>query len=191
VINEDWIAANGGFPDHPHRDMEIVTFIVEGELEHRDSMGNGSVIQAGDIQRMSAGSGIVHSEFNHSGRETVHLLQIWIETAQKGITPEYEQIRYLDFLETNVPLLIASGDGSENAVRINQDVDIYYCRLETQKFLDWKTRKKRYYWIQIIAGGLDIGQHKLNAGDGASVTGLPIIEIRADDDCEFLVFDLK
>jgi redox-sensitive bicupin YhaK (pirin superfamily) len=191
VINEDWIEASSGFPTHPHNDMEIVTFIVEGELEHKDSMGNGSIIRCGEIQRMSAGTGIAHSEFNHSSHVPVHLLQIWIRTEKQGIEPDYEQKNYAGFQRDNELTLIVSRGGRGNSIHINQDVNIYTCNLERSQSLAYRPDAHRYTWIQVIDGEMIINDNRLSSGDGAAINAVEEIVVEAERDCRFLLFDLK
>ena len=191
VINEDWIAPAAGFPTHPHRDMEIVTYVVSGELEHRDSMGNGSIIRAGEIQRMSAGSGISHSEYNHSSEHPVHLLQIWIRTEIDGIAPGYEQKSYLTFRQPNGLTLIASRGARENSIHINQDVNIYTGNLDGARSIQYQPPGNRHTWIQLIDGEVRLGGLTMKKGDGAAIGALKNIALEADSDSEFLLFDLK
>jgi redox-sensitive bicupin YhaK (pirin superfamily) len=191
VINEDWIEASSGFPTHPHNDMEIVTYIVEGELEHKDSMGNGSIIRSGEIQRMSAGTGIAHSEFNHSDQAPVHLLQIWIHTEKQGIEPDYEQKNYTGFLRKNELTLIASRGGRGNSIHINQDVNIHTCSLERDASLEYQPDTGRFTWVQVIDGEMQMNDNRLSTGDGAAISDVKKIIVEAEYDCRFLLFDLK
>jgi redox-sensitive bicupin YhaK (pirin superfamily) len=191
VINEDWIAPGGGFPMHPHKDMEIITYIVSGELAHEDSMGNGSVIRPGDIQRMSAGSGITHSEFNHSNDNPVHLLQIWIETCNKGIKPEYEQKNYAELHEDSGLTLIASMGGRHGSVHINQDVNVFSGRLNAGQSAHVDIRPNRRWWMQLISGSLDMEGEFLGPGDGVAVSDQRDVSLVADNESEFLLFDLN
>ena len=191
VINEDWIEASSGFPTHPHNDMEIITYIVEGELEHKDSMGNGSIIRAGEIQRMSAGTGIAHSEYNHSDQVPVHLLQIWIHTEKQGIEPDYEQKNYTEFQRDNELTLIVSRGGRENSIHINQDVNIFTCSLERSQSLEYQPDPGRYTWIQLINGEMDIIDNRLCIGDGVAISAQDAVIVEAESDCSFLLFDLK
>jgi len=191
VINEDWIAPGGGFPMHPHKDMEIITYIVSGELEHKDSMGNGSIIYPGDIQRMSAGSGITHSEFNHSSENSVHLLQIWIDTLSKGIEPSYEQKNYSELQDHRSLTLVASMGGKGNSVHINQDVNIYSGRWNPGASAHIDILQGRRLWIQLVSGDLELGGQSLESGDGAAVNDEAAVSLVAKSESEFLMFDLK
>jgi len=190
VINEDHIEPSGGFPTHPHNDMEIITYVTEGALEHKDSMGNGSVMRRGDIQRMSAGSGITHSEFNHSDTEPVHLLQIWVLTETNGIAPSYEQKSYVDSAQPNTLQLIAARGGDANAVHVNQDVKLFRSELEQGNSISVAADENRHYWLQVVDGELSINDRKLTAGDGAAVSNEKTLTIIADNHSEFLLFDL-
>jgi len=183
VINEDRVAGGGGFPTHPHRDMEIVTYVLEGALEHRDSLGTGSVIRPGEIQRMSAGSGIRHSEFNQSKSDPVHLLQIWITPEKNGLKPEYEQKK--------VPAewsLIAAPEGGENAVTIHQDAKIWAGRINGG--LTHELAPGRHAWVQVTRGSIELNGKKLAAGDGAAVSDESKLELKASSPAEALLFDL-
>ena len=191
VINEDWIAAGGGFPMHPHKDMEIITYIVSGELAHKDSMGNGSVIRPGDIQRMSAGSGITHSEFNHSSDNPVHLLQIWIDTCNQGIKPEYEQKNFAELRNDNGLALIASMGGRHGSVHINQDVNVFSGRLNAGQGVHLDIRRGRRLWMQLVSGSLGLESECLGPGDGVAVSDQLDVSLVAENESEFLLFDLN
>jgi redox-sensitive bicupin YhaK (pirin superfamily) len=192
VINEDRIAGGGGFGRHPHRDMEIVTYVLSGELEHRDSLGNGSVIRAGDLQRMTAGSGITHSEFNPSATTPVHLLQIWLFPDTKGLTPEYEQRAASEFGDANgSPLqLAASPDGRNSSFKIHQDVDLYIGRFDAAETYEFGLRPGRGAWLQATRGSFDVNGTTLRAGDGAAVEGEVALRLSSSDGGELLLFDL-
>jgi redox-sensitive bicupin YhaK (pirin superfamily) len=193
VINEDTVKGGGGFGPHPHRDMEIVTYVLEGSLEHRDSIGNGSVIRKGDVQRMSAGTGIVHSEYNPSESETVHFLQIWILPREKGIKPSYEQ-RSVDANSVKGKLgLIATGNIGKNndALHLNQEVDIYLSSLETGQQVKHTTAADHHLWVQATRGSLILNGKNLEQGDGASISNEQGIEISTNDSAEFLLFDME
>ena len=190
VINQDQIAGGKGFGTHPHRDMEIITYMLDGALEHKDSMGNGSIIRVGDVQRMSAGTGITHSEFNPSATETAHLLQIWILPNQQNVTPSYEQINFTREEKLNQLRLIASPDGRDRSVKIYQDALIYASILEDGAQVVHSIAPNRYAWIQVARGNVMVGDRLLNGGDaisGDQVGDLPII---AQGNAEILVFDL-
>lgn len=188
VLNEDRIAPGAGFPFHPHRDMEILTYVLEGALEHRDSMGNGSVIRAGDVQRMTAGTGITHSESNPSDSEPVHLLQIWIRPEQKGLPPSYEQRSFLEPEKLGRLRLVASRDGRDGSVEIHQDVDLYAAILEEAS--EFRLRPGRYGWLQIARGRVAVNGVELYQGDGAAVEGETRLRIEPKETCELLLFDL-
>ena len=192
VINEDTVKGGRGFGSHPHRDMEIVTYVLEGSLEHKDSIGNGSVIRKGDVQRMSAGTGIIHSEYNHSESEPVHFLQIWILPNEKGIKPSYEQ-RSVDAKSVRGKLgLIVTGDiGKINgALHLNQDVDIYLSSLEKEQQVKHTIEADRHLWVQATRGSLILNGEILEQGDGASISNERGIEISTNDTSEFLLFDM-
>ncbi len=189
VINEDFVAPAQGFPPHSHRDMEIVTYILEGSLEHKDSLGTGSVIRPGEIQRMSAGSGITHSEFNASEKESVHLLQIWIRPSKTGIPPGYEQKKISFTSLKNQWKLIASPEGSADAVRIQQDAKIYAARIEAGKTLPFRFEKV-FGWLQVARGALQMGEYSLEAGDGVAFSEEKEILLKAAEDAELLMFEL-
>jgi len=191
VINEDYVAAADGFDEHPHEDMEILTYILEGALQHRDSMGNGSVIRPGDMQRMSAGTGVTHSEFNASKTETVHLLQIWIFPEKKGIKPGYEQKSFSVEERTNRLKLLASREAEDGSVTIHQDARVYGSLLGRGKEVQHENRGDRYTWIQLAKGTLDVNGEILSAGDGAAVSGAEKLRISAREDSHFLLFDLN
>lgn len=191
VINEDRIGANQGFGTHPHRDMEIITYILDGELEHKDSMGNGSIIKAGEVQYMSAGKGVLHSEFNPSKNQTGHLLQIWILPNQKGLQPAYDQKHYTREQKLNQLKLIVSPTGEKESITIRQDAKIFASVLESQKTVVYDLNPKRFAWIQIAKGSLELNGKKLNAGDGAIVSEESLLRFKAETESEFLLFDLN
>jgi redox-sensitive bicupin YhaK (pirin superfamily) len=189
VINEDFVAPGKGFGTHPHRDMEIVTYVLDGALEHRDSLGNGSVIRPGEIQRMSAGTGIRHSEFNGSSSETVHLLQIWIMPERGGLPPGYEQ-RALPAGVRGGLQVIASRDGRAGSVTIHQDAAIHAAQLATGASVEHPLAAGRHAWVQVARGALTVNGQALHAGDGAAVSSERAVQLRADADAEVLLFDL-
>jgi len=191
VINEDYIDAGQGFGTHPHKDMEILTYVLEGELAHQDSMGTSSVIKAGDVQKMSAGTGIKHSEFNPSKTNTTHLLQIWIVPAQQGIAPNYEQYALPKPDEKNPLQLIASSQGGKNIILFYQDVELYRGLLPKGAGVSFAVRPGRGVWIQMNKGKADLNGHSLSAGDAAAVEHEGEIVFKAQDAAEFLLFDLK
>ncbi len=190
VINEDRVAPGEGFDTHPHRDMEIVTYILAGALEHRDSMGNGSVIRRGEVQRMSAGTGVTHSEFNPSPTEAVHLLQIWILPETRGLPPSYEQITIDDAQKTGVLKRIASADGRGGSVTIHQNAAIYASLLPPGASVTHGLGPDRGAWVQVAQGSVVVNGVALAAGDGASVEDERSVTIVGRDPAEVLLVDL-
>jgi redox-sensitive bicupin YhaK (pirin superfamily) len=190
VINEDRVRPGEGFGTHPHRDMEIISYVLEGGLEHKDSMGNGSVIRPGEIQRMSAGTGITHSEFNASSDELVHFLQIWLLPTRRGIEPGYEQ-KVIDRKEQSSHLrLVASADGKDGSVLIHTDARIYAGLFETGATAELAIPQGRHAWVHIARGKARINGHELSAGDGAALSDEPTVKVEGADASEVLVFDL-
>lgn len=190
VINDDWVDSSAGFPTHPHRDMEIVTYVLSGALAHADSMGNGSTIQPGDLQRMSAGTGITHSEWNHSKTERVHFLQIWLVPERKGLQPSYEQ-RSVEPQELSDRLaLIASCDGRDCSLTIHQDAAIYAAKLSERASVDHELKPGRRAWVQVADGSVILNGMELEAGDGAAVMDEPRLGIQSPRGAQVLVFDL-
>jgi quercetin 2,3-dioxygenase len=190
VINEDFVAPNGGFPTHPHRDMEIITYILSGQLEHKDSLGTGSVILPGDGQRMTAGRGIRHSEFNPSKTEPAHLLQIWILPDKQGHEPSYEQKSFPESEKRGKLRLIASNDGAEGSVKINQDAKLFVSLLATGEEVAHEFEGKRHAWLQVAKGEVELNGQKLGQGDGAAVSDEKMLTIKGMKDAEVLLFDL-
>ena len=190
VINEDHVAPAGGFPPHPHRDMEIVTYVVSGALQHKDSMGNGEVIQAGDVQRMTAGSGIEHSEFNASRKEPVHFLQIWLLPEKRGLTPEYEQRNFPAEARRGRLCPIVSPDGREGALTLHQDALLFATALEPGEEVVHTLRPGRHAWLQVMQGEVDLNGRRLAAGDGAAISEEEALTIIASTSSEALLFDL-
>jgi quercetin 2,3-dioxygenase len=193
VINEDTVQPGGGFGTHPHRDMEIITYILQGALAHKDSMGTGSTIRPGDVQRMSAGTGVLHSEFNHSPNELVHLLQIWIFPEKRGLKPSYEQKTFSNEEKLNRLRLVASPDAREGSVTIHQDVRLYAGLLERGKSVTHDLAPGRGAWIQVTSGAVDLNGKRLRAGDGAAIDDEKRLEIIGQGEqgtSEFLLFDL-
>jgi len=190
VLNDDRVAAGQGFGTHPHNDMEIVSYVLEGALEHKDSMGNGSVIRPGDVQRMSAGTGVMHSEFNPSDDEPAHFLQIWIFPDKKGYEPSYEQTAFTREEKLGKLRLIASNDGADGSVSINQDARIYATVLEEGMEVTASVDEGRHMWIHVASGEARLGDVELKAGDGASVSDESEIALTGVDNAEVLVFDL-
>lgn len=190
VINEDRVQGGGGFGAHSHRNMEIITYVLEGALEHRDSMGNGSVMRPGDVQRMSAGTGIGHSEYNHSADEAVHFLQIWIKPERAGLTPGYEQRTYTPEEKRGQLRLIASHDGRDGSVKINQDAELYATLLEPGEEVEHRLGAGRHAWVQVVDGRVSLNGTALSAGDGAAVSQEELLKIVAEEKSETLLFDL-
>lgn len=190
VINQDQIAGGKGFGTHPHRDMEIITYMLEGALEHKDSMGNGSIIRVGDVQRMSAGTGITHSEFNPSATESAHLLQIWIVPNQQAVTPSYEQTEFSREEKLNQLRLIASPDGRDRSVTIYQDAYIYATILEDGVEVTHTVNSDRYVWIQVARGSVLVGDRMLNSGDAISSDRIGDLKFISQGNSEILIFDL-
>ncbi len=190
VINEDRVEPGQGFPTHPHRDMEIITYVLEGALEHRDSLGTGAVIHPGDGQRMSAGTGIRHSEFNPSKTDPVHLLQIWITPDRPGHKPDYEQKSFSAKKKEGQLRLIASPDGKDGSVTIHQDARLYVSLLKPGQEVTHPLAQGRYAWLQVAKGGVELNGKKLEQGDGAAVSEEPQLTIKGTDDAEVLLFDL-
>lgn len=190
VINEDFVAAGRGFPKHGHRDMEIVTYILEGALQHEDSMGNGSVIRPGDVQRMSAGTGVRHSEQNNSAEAPVHLLQIWILPNAENLAPGYEQKAFSRDARLNQLRLIASSDGREDSVTVHQDVSLFASILEAGEEVKYRIDPVRYGWLQVARGEVQINGESAAQGDGVVIVGESELAIRASESAEVLLFDL-
>ena len=195
VINEDRIAGGGGFPTHPHSDMEIITYIVEGALEHQDTLGNKAVMRPGEVQHMSAGTGIRHSERNHSLDQSTHLLQIWIQPEHKGIAPGYGQKSFALEIEKGDLTLVISRDGRDGSVKINQDVDLYAAKWSKAHSVEFELRPRRYAWLQIVSGKVQLGsgqksQVELDAGDGAAIGAEKVLQLSSSSAAELLLFDL-
>jgi redox-sensitive bicupin YhaK (pirin superfamily) len=190
VINDDRVAPGGGFDTHPHRDMEIITWVLSGALEHRDSLGNGSVIRPGDMQRMTAGTGILHSEFNPSPTDEVHLLQIWLFPEARGLTPGYEQKAFSQGDLQNALRLVASRTGRDGSVTIHQDADVFVAALGRGKSLNHELRPGRFAWLQVARGSVEVGGHDLGPGDGVAVSDERSLEITGREGSEIVVFDL-
>ena len=188
VLNEDRVAPASGFPPHGHSDMEILTIVLEGGLRHRDSLGNTSVIRPGEVQRMSAGTGVVHSEMNDSRTEPVHFLQIWIHPERRGLAPGYEQ---KDFSKADGPLVtVASRDGRDGSVTVHQDVSVHRARLAPGDEIVHALRPGRHAWVQAVRGTFDVNDASLEAGDGAAVSGEKSVRLRATSEADALLFDL-
>jgi redox-sensitive bicupin YhaK (pirin superfamily) len=190
VINQDRVAGGQGFGAHSHQDMEIVTYVLEGALEHADSMGNRSVIRPGDVQRMSAGTGVTHSEFNPSPDTPVHFLQIWLLPNRRGLAPGYEQKAIPEQEERGVLRLVASRDGREGSVTIHQDVDLYASRLQPGERVKHALGKGRHAWLQVLAGRIELNGTEFAVGDGAAISHESALELAALAPTHFLLFDL-
>ena len=188
VINEDRVAPGHGFGAHPHRDMEIISYVLDGEMEHKDNMGNGEVMRPGDVQRMSAGTGVLHSEFNHSQENGLHFLQIWIEPAQRGISPSYEQKAFPTAERQGQWSLVASQDGRDGSVGVNQDVNLYASLLSAGDHLT--TPPSRYAWLHVVKGSIEVNGERLTTGDAAAFTPDEHVELTSSDASEVLLFDL-
>lgn len=191
VINDDVIAPGQGFGMHPHRDMEIVTYILQGELQHRDSIGNGSIIRAGDVQRMTAGTGIVHSEANASDSSSVHLLQIWIMPDRLNLEPGYEEKHFSKEQKLNQWCLIAAGDNQGSALKVNQDMQLYATILDTNASLAYLVNDNRSAYLHVARGRIEIDGHKFETGDAIMLNGSAELLIKADAESELLLFDLS
>ena len=190
VINEDFVAPSGGFPTHPHADMEIITYVLEGQLEHRDSLGTGSVILPGDGQRMTAGRGIRHSEMNPSAKDRAHLYQIWILPEKRGLEPSYEQKTFPAEEKQGKLRVIASRDGKSGSVKINQDASLFVGLLNSGDEVTHTFSKSRHGWLQVAKGTVELNGHKLAAGDGAAISDEDQVTIKGTSPSEVLLFDL-
>ncbi len=190
VVNEDRVQPGHGFPPHSHRDMEIITYIVDGALEHKDSMGNGSVIEPGDIQRMSAGTGVTHSEYNHSGRDLVHLLQIWVLPETQSLEPSYEEKHFDPGSRQGRLRLVASRDGRDESVLIHQDVDMYAALVNDGDRLEHTLAAGRGAWLQVVRGDLEVNRQSVGAGDGIALADEAVVAIEAASAAEVVLFDL-
>ena len=190
VINEDWVQPGHGFPMHPHRDMEIITYVLAGKLEHKDSLGTGSVILPGDGQRMSAGSGIRHSEFNPSQSDSVHFLQIWIQPNKAALPPSYEQKSFPETEKRGKLRVIASRDAQDGSVKINQDAKLYVSLLKSGEEVTHDIAPGRHGWLQVARGSVELNGKTLNQGDGAGISNESKLTITGKEDAEVLLFDL-
>ncbi len=190
VMNDDRVAGGGGFPTHPHRDMEIVTYVLKGELAHKDSMGNGSVIKAGDVQYMSAGTGVSHSEFNASKTETVHLYQIWMFPDKPGHAPAYDQKNFSEAEKRGNLRLLVSPDGREGSVKIRQDNQLYATVLSPGDRVQHQMKPERYAYVQVAKGSVTLNGKTLETGDGAEISAERTLELAGVREAEVLLFDL-
>ena len=190
VMNDDRIAGGGGFPTHPHRDMEIVTYVLEGALAHKDSMGNGSVIKPGDVQYMSAGTGVAHSEFNASDSETAHLYQIWMFPDRQGYKPAYDQKHFTDADKRGKLRLVVSPDGRDGSVQIRQDNELYATVLAPGESVEHALKPDRHAYVQVARGSVTLNGEPLEAGDGAAISAEKSLQLTGVNDAEVLLFDL-
>jgi quercetin 2,3-dioxygenase len=192
VINEDKVQPGQGFGTHGHKDMEIVTYVLSGELEHKDSLGNGSRMRPGDVQRMSAGTGIMHSEFNPSTEQPVHLLQIWLLPGQQGLAPSYEQTAFADDEKRDRLRLVGSSDGRDGSVTIHQDVALYAALLQSNSKISYTLQPHRGAWIQVASGTIAINGQALGAGDGAAIAKEETLQLQGTsaEPAEILLFDM-
>lgn len=190
VINQDRVQAGAGFPLHPHRDMEILSFVLEGSLRHKDNLGNEEVIRAGEVQRISAGTGIMHSEYNPSDTEEVHFLQIWILPEEKRLKPSYEKKRF-ESKEHNSLRLLASRDGREGSAVLHQDIALYTGEVEAGNTIEYDLPEGRHVWIQVLSGELELRGRSLKAGDGAAVSEERILSLASSTEARFILFDLN
>ena len=190
VINEDWIEPGQGFGTHPHRDMEIVTYMVGGELEHKDSMGNGSVIRPGELQRMTAGTGVLHSEFNASQTDQAHLLQIWILPERNGLEPGYEQKLFPEDEKRNRWRVVVSPDGRDGSLSIHQDIELHSTLLDAGSTLEYAFGERRRGFVQVVSGDVEVGGQALSAGDAFALVDENSLSVHAKSDSELLLFDM-
>jgi redox-sensitive bicupin YhaK (pirin superfamily) len=191
VINEDRVQPGKGFGTHAHRDMEIISYVLEGELAHRDSMGNGSVIRRGDVQRMSAGTGVQHSEFNHSQSAPVHFFQIWLFPDRRGLAPGYEEQHFDDDDKRGKLKLVASQDGRDGSVLVHQSTDLYSALLKPGDEVTHTTERTAKGWVQVASGAITVNGERLAAGDGAAIAYEETVAIKSEADSELLLFDMR
>jgi redox-sensitive bicupin YhaK (pirin superfamily) len=190
VINEDRVQPGQGFGTHPHRDMEIISYVLEGGLQHRDSIGTGSVIRPGDVQRMSAGTGVAHSEYNASETEPVHFLQIWLLPSERGIKPSYEQKAFPDAEKRGRLRVVVSPDGRDGSVTIHTDAVVYAGRFDKEEAAELRLDRRRHAWVHVALGKVRVNGLELKAGDGAALSQEDVVRIEGVDGGEVLVFDL-
>ena len=190
VLNEDWITPGAGFPAHAHEDMEILTYVLSGELEHKDDLGNGSIMGAGDVQRMSAATGVRHSEFNPSATERVHLIQTWIIPDRKCLDPGYEQKSFPPAERRNALIPVASPDGREGSVLIHQDALVYLGRIDEERSVEHPLGERRGAWLQVLRGIIGLNGTEMREGDGAAIEREELLTIDAETEAEVLLFDL-
>ena len=190
VINDDTVAGGGGFPTHGHRDMEIISYVLDGALEHKDTLGTGSVIVPGDVQLMSAGTGIAHSEFNHSRQEPVHFLQIWVMPERDGLRPSYQQRRFEEEEKRGKLRLVVSPDGRDGSLSIHQDVAIYSALIDGTEQVEWTQSAARLGYIHVARGSVKLDGYPLHAGDGVKVQGASQLRLTEGEQAEVLFFDM-
>ena len=190
VINDDRVSAGKGFGTHPHRDMEILSYVLSGAMEHKDSMGTGSVIRSGDVQRMSAGTGVTHSEFNHSAAEPVHFLQIWLLPTSRGLKPGYDQKHFPEEARRGALMLVASPDGRGGSLSINSDVDLYAGLVDGDEVASLKLNRGGHAWVHVASGSVKLGAHVLEAGDGVAIEDAKALTFTNGHEANVLVFDL-
>ncbi len=191
VINEDRVAPEQGFGEHPHRDMEIISYVLEGALEHKDSMGNGSILRPGEFQRMSAGTGVLHSEFNPSSSEPAHFYQIWLQPNRRGVRPSYDQRDYPLAEKHNRLRLVASNDGHHDSFTIQQNASVYLATLDKDVTVEHTLTANRHAWVQVMRGAVRIGEVELDTGDAAAISNETDVKITASKDAEIMLFDLE
>jgi redox-sensitive bicupin YhaK (pirin superfamily) len=190
VINEDFIAPNNGFGTHPHDEMEIITYMLEGTITHRDSIGNEKTLSAGEVQAMTAGTGITHSEFNRDKEKPIHLLQIWLKPKKSGVKPDYAEKHFSPEQKQNKLKLIVSADGRDDSLRINQDASLFASLLQDGKELQYELPQGRHAWLQLIEGEVTLNGSLLDSGDGLAISNETLLRISAFKDSHFLLFDL-
>jgi redox-sensitive bicupin YhaK (pirin superfamily) len=190
VMNEDRVAAGKGFGTHAHRDMEIVSYVLDGALEHKDSMGNGEVLRPGEFQRITAGTGITHSEYNPSKDQSTHFYQIWLTPQKNGLAPGYEQKRYDDMQLQNTLRLVASPDGADGSLTIHQDAEIYLSKLEAQRSIVFEVPSGRHVWLQVLRGSVTLNGEAMDTSDGAAVSDESTLTITASSSAEIMLFNL-
>lgn len=190
VINEDRIAGGTGFPTHGHRDMEIISYVVKGALEHKDSQGNATTILPGEVQRMSAGTGVAHSEYNKQSDDETHFFQIWIQPSQKGLPFGYGQKSFEADLKSKDMVLVISPDGRDGSIAINQDANLYISKLQAGKNVEFKTQPGRHTWLQVVRGPINVNGETLEVGDAVSTSDEKTLKVTANGEGEFMLFDL-
>lgn len=190
VINDDRVRGGRGFPQHPHRDMEIISYVIAGALQHEDSMGNGSVIRPGDVQRMSAGTGVLHSEYNASPTDPLHFLQIWIAPRERRLSPSYEQKRFGDEDKRGRLCLVASPDGADGSVQIHQDASMFATLLDAGQSVSHTIANGRKGWLHVVQGAVEVNGLPMQGGDGLAITGEEALEITTASRGEVLLFDM-